>query len=429
MSMIFSLLHEIEIPKFYRIQNHLCATHLTDVPAAVRSALTRPGTLDRVFPGATVCFTGSSREIANAVPILRTLAEEFRRVGANPVLVPAMGSHGGALAENQRAILTHYGITEASIGCPIHSSMDTVEVGKTPEGLSVHMDAFAVSCDLIVPVGRIKAHTQFHGSVESGIMKMITIGLGKQHGADLCHAFGMRALARYVPEFARVSLKNCNIPFGIGILENGVHDTYQIAAIPSEHIEEEEPELLKLAKSLMPSFPYDEIDIVMVDQMGKEISGDGMDTNVIGRDFFARGKRPGIQRIAVRDLSKKTGSNFYGIALADMVTCRLFDKISFEETYPNFITNVTPEGVTIPAVLASDKLCLQACIKTCIRKGPDFPRVAWIRDTLHLGEFYVSESLRRAPIAEGYTCTFEDTPLHAEFDPDGNFLGFQHKSA
>lgn len=425
MGMVFSLLQEIEIPKFYRIQNHLDGTHLPDVPAAVREALQRRGTLDRIKPGSSVCFTGSSREIDNAVPILRTLAEEFRRVGAKSVLVPAMGSHGGALAENQRAILEHYGITEASIGCPIHSSMETVEVGKTPEGLSVHMDAFAASCDYIVPVGRIKAHTQFHGHVESGIMKMITIGLGKQHGADLCHAFGMRALSRYVPEFARVSLQNCSIPFGVGIIENGLHQTYKIAAIPNESIEKEETELLKLAKALMPSFPYDEIDILMVDQMGKEISGDGMDTNVIGRDFFERGNRPGIQRIAVRDLSKKTGSNFYGIALADTVTRRLFDKISFEETYPNFITNVTPEGVAIPAVLSSDKLCLQACIKTCTRRGPAFPRIAWIQDTLHLGEFYVSELLFHSPVAKGYTCTFDETPLTAAFDEVGSFLGFQ----
>lgn len=425
MGMVSALLHDIPIPKFYQIYNHIDSTHLSDVPAAVREALQRRGTLDRIRPGSTVCFTGSSREIDNAVPILRTLAEEFRRIGAKPVLVPAMGSHGGALAENQRAILSHYGITEASIGCPIHASMDTVEIGKTEEGLSVHIDAFAASCDYIVPVGRIKAHTQFHGPIESGIMKMITIGLGKQHGADLCHAFGMRALSKYVPEFARVSLHQCSIPFGVGIIENGLHQTYKVAAIPNENIEKEEAELLKLAKALMPSFPYDEIDILIVDQMGKEISGDGMDTNIIGRDFFSRGHRPNIQRIAVRDLSKKTGSNFYGIALADMVTRRLFNKISFEETYPNFITNVTPEGVSIPPVMDSDRLCLQACIKTCIKRGPHFPRIAWIQDTLHLGAFYISEQLYASPIAQGYTCTFNTTPFFAVFDKNGNFSGFE----
>ena len=207
--------------------------------------------------------------------------------------------------------------------------------------------------------------------------------------------------------------------FGVGIIENGLHQTYKIAAIPNENIEKEEAELLKLAKALMPSFPYDEIDILIVDQMGK-----GNQRRRHGYQYHWTGflltRPPPKHSTHCRSRSfQKTGSNFYGIALADMVTRRLFNKISFEETYPNFITNVTPEGVSIPAVMDSDRLCLQACIKTCIKRGPHFPRIAWIQDTLHLGAFYISEQLYASPIAQGYTCTFNTTPLFPVFDENG----------
>ena len=249
MGVVKELLQDVEIPKFYKVANKMDDTHIEDVAQAVRDALKREGTLDRIKPGSTVCFTAASREIANSVLILRTFAEELKRIGATPYIVPAMGSHGGATAEGQRAILEHYGITEEACGCEIHATMETKKVGVSAEGLDVRLDAFALSCDYIVPVARIKPHTDFHGPFESGIMKMLAIGLGKQYGASICHMRGFDLMHINVPSFGRTALKNCNIPFAIGLVENAFHQTHTIRAIPNECIETEEPELL-----LPPSF-------------------------------------------------------------------------------------------------------------------------------------------------------------------------------
>ena len=217
MGVVKDLLQDVEIPKFYKVANKMDDTHIEDVAQAVRDALKREGTLDRIKPGSTVCFTAASREIANSVLILRTFAEELKRIGAKPYIVPAMGSHGGATAEGQRAILDHYGITEEACGCEIHATMETKKVGVSAEGLDVRLDAFALSCDYIVPVARIKPHTDFHGPFESGIMKMLAIGLGKQYGASICHMRGFDLMHINVPSFGRTALKNCNIPFAIGL--------------------------------------------------------------------------------------------------------------------------------------------------------------------------------------------------------------------
>ena len=264
MGVVKDLLQDVEIPKFYKVSYKLDDTHVEDVPQAVRDALKREGTLDQIKPGSTVCFTAASREIANSVLILRTFAEELRRVGATPYIVPAMGSHGGATAEGQRAILDHYGITEEACGCEIHATMETKKVGVSAEGLDVRLDAFALSCDYIVPVGRIKPHTDFHGTFESGIMKMLAIGLGKQYGASICHQRGFANMHINVPSFGRTALKNCNIPFAIGIVENALHQTHTIRAIPNACVETEEPELLLLAKSLMATVPFEKVNVLMV---------------------------------------------------------------------------------------------------------------------------------------------------------------------
>ena len=253
MGVVYDLLKDVEIPQFYKVSNQMDPTHVEDVAQAVRDALKREGTLDRIKPGTTVCFPGASREIANIVVILRTIAEEIKRVGATPYVVPGMGSHGGATAEGQRAILEHYGITEETVGCEIHATMETGHVGYSAEGLEVRLDAFALSCDYIIPVGRIKPHTDVHGPFESGIMKMLAIGMGKQYGASICHQRGFGEMHINVPSFGRTCLANASIPFAIGIVENAFHQTHTIAAIPNECVEKEEPELLLLAKSLMDS--------------------------------------------------------------------------------------------------------------------------------------------------------------------------------
>ena len=213
MSVVKNLLQDVPIPQFYKVINKMDDTHVEDIAQAVRDSLKREGTLDRIKPGSTVCFPASSREIANIVVILRTVAEELKRIGATPYIVPGMGSHGGATAEGQRAILEHYGITEESCGCEIHATMETGHVGISAEGLEVRMDAFALSCDYVIPIGRIKPHTDFHGPFESGIMKMLAIGLGKQYGASICHKHGFDEMPINVPSFGRTCLRNVNIPW------------------------------------------------------------------------------------------------------------------------------------------------------------------------------------------------------------------------
>ena len=422
MGVVYDLLHDVEIPKFYKVTNHLDKTHIEDVAQAVRDALKREGTMDRIKPGSTVCFPGASREIANSVVILRTFGEELRKKGCTPYIVPGLGSHGGATAEGQRAVLEHYGITEESTGCKIISDMKTEKVGVSAEGLDVHLDAFALSCDYIVPIGRIKPHTDFRGDYESGIMKMLAIGMAKQHGASSTHKQGFGRMAINVPSFGRVCLANCNIPFGIGLVENAFHQTYSITAIPNEKIEEEEPALLRLAKSLMPIVPFEKVNVLVVEQIGKEISGDGMDTNVTGRSAFGETK-PFIDKIAVLDLSKKTGKNFMGIGAADATTRRVFDKADWEETLPNAITSLMTYYVRMPAVMDNDKLCVQMCLRTSPDLGEPLKTV-WIKDTLHMEEFYVSTSCRD-DIEKEPLLTTDGTEYECCFDENGAFAGFQ----
>ena len=421
MGVVRDLLQNVPLPNFYRVTNHMDDTHIQDPAQAVRNALKREGTLERIRPGSTVCLTAASREIDNIVLILRTLVEELKKIGCTPYIVPAMGSHGGATAEGQRAILTHYGITEEACGCEIHASMETGHVGTSAEGLEVRLDAFALSCDYIVPVARIKPHTDFHGPFESGIMKMFAIGLGKQHGASICHKRGFDLMHINVPSFGRTCLANCNVPFALALVENAFHQTHTIRAIPNECVETEEPELLLLAKRLMASIPFDKIDVLMLEQIGKEISGDGMDPNVVGRANHYY-EKPYITRIGVLDLSEKTGSNFNGIGLADATTKKILEKASFEETYPNGITSITVEYMRLPTMLDTDKLCFQFCLRTC--PDLDVPlKVLWTKDTLHLGEFFVSESLL-PEVEANPSLTTDGTLYRAVFDAQEQFCGF-----
>jgi hypothetical protein len=422
MGVVYDLLKDVEIPKFYKVVNHLDDTHVPDVAQAVRDALKREGTLERLQPGKTVCMSAMSREVANIAVILKTMAEEIRRVGCTPYVVPGMGSHGGATAEGQRALLEHYGITEETIGCEIHCTMETGHVGVSPEGLEVRLDAFALSCDYIVPVARIKPHTDFRGPYESGIMKMLAIGLGKQYGASICHSRGFDEMHINVPSFGRTCLANCNIPFAIGILENALHQTYSITAVPNECVDEEEPKMLVKAKELMASVPFEKVNVLILEQIGKEVSGDGMDPNVVGRSYTYK-EKPFIDRIGVLHLSPKTGGNFNGIGNADVTTKKLLERGSFEETYPNAITSIVTEYLRIPAVMDSDKLCLQMCLRTCPDKGVPL-KAMWTKDTLHMGEFWVSESM--LPDVEANPALSTDGVAHEiVWDEEGWFQGFK----
>ena len=423
-SVISALLGGVYIPKMARVRQRFPRPQIKPeaIPETIFQLLEEDKFSEKIQPGMSVCITAGSRGIANIALITRTLVEYCIKRGAKPFIVPAMGSHGGALAEGQREILAALGITEETMGCPIRATMETVKVGETEEGHSVRIDKYAAAADAIIVSCRIKPHTGFRGPYESGIMKMLAIGLGKQYGASICHKRGWDLMPINVPSFGRTALKYANIPFAIGIVENAFHQTHTIRAIPNECVETEEPELLLLAKSLMASIPFEKVDVLMLEQIGKEISGDGMDPNVVGRAYNYKDK-PFIHRIGVLHLSPKTGSNFNGIGNADVTTRKVLEAGSFEETYPNAITSIITEYLRIPAVMDNDKLCLQMCLRTCPDLGVPL-KVFWTKDTLHMGEFYVSESML-ADVEANPNLSTDGKLYELAFDQDDNYTGFR----
>jgi hypothetical protein len=425
MGIFDALLADIEIPRFARVRQELISDHVEDVVEGVRHALTRPGTLDRVHQGDCVCVAVGSREIANLAPIVRALCDELKRVGAQPFIIPAMGSHAGSIAEGQKEILAGYGVTEEAMGVSVLASMRTVQVGQTPSGLDVHLDAHAAGADFIVPVGRVKPHTDFRGPVESGMCKMLAIGMGKQHGAYICHKLGFSCMAENVQAFARVILSAKPNAFALGLIENAHHQTYRISAVPGKRILEEEPALLEEAKRVLGRIPFPKADVLFVDRIGKDISGAGMDPNVTGRSPILGVSAPFFQRIAVLDLTDKSHGNFGGLGSADVTTDRVYRKIDFEQTYPNGLTAADPLAVKLPVVMPSDRLAMKFALRTATDVDPERgPRIVWIRDTLSLSEFLVSEALLPdAAAAPGVTVLTE--PMAVRFDEAGNVLGLK----
>lgn len=421
MSSVFDeLLANIQIPYFWRAHYEMDGSHIENIPDEIHEKLKRPGTLDRIQPGDSVCITGSSREIANQALILKTLVQEVKRVGGNPFIIPAMGSHGGAVAEGQEGILAGYGITQKEMGCPIKSSMETNVIARSDEGYDIHIDKYADCADKIIVFGRVKAHTDFRGTVESGLCKMIVIGMGKQHGAYQCHALGFHHMAENVYEFASKILSKKDNIIGFATIENAYHDTCRLEAVPGAKILEEEPGLLEYAKSRMGRIPFERADILYVDEAGKNISGAGMDPNVTGRSPILGVSAPYFKRIACLDLTPSSHGNFAGVGNADVTTMRLYQKIDFEQTYPNGITSAEPLSVKIPVVMNSD----QNAMKFAIRTSEDIDRVAgpkivWIKNTLALSDFYISTALvEDAKKIKGLSV--EEDPFQIPFDAEGN---------
>lgn len=423
MDEISRMLATCEFPAFFKIEYALCRDSISDISGSVRKSLTRENTISRIKKGDRVAIAAGSREIKNLDYILFTLAEELKKRGAEPFIFPAMGSHGGATAEGQLEILRSYGITEAAMQVPIYSSMETVEVGKTGKGLAVQVDKTAFSADSIIPVNRIKPHPEFRGRYESGLMKMLAIGVGKQYGAYMCHQLGMRNMSGNIEAFGRVILNTCNIPFGIAVIENALHETYLISAVPSERLPEEEPELLLKAKELVPVVPFEKVDVIICEEMGKDISGTGMDSNVIGRSISLGISKPFAERIGIFDLTTKSHGNFNGVGLGDAISKELFDKMSFPSTYPNTITACEPFAVKIPPVMDNDKLCAQFCIKTCLDADNNGIKVVWLKNTLSLDGFFISEALLREGEANP-AITIENRRYLPQFDKSGRFSGF-----
>lgn len=422
MNIFDQLLGDNEIPRFVRVKHTMDGSHIEDIPAAVAAALKRAGTLDRIKPGDSVCLTSGSRDVANVAAITRAVCDQVKAVGGKPFIIPAMGSHAGAQAEGQKGILAGYGVTEEAMGAPVLATMETEVIAHSRDGLEIHLDKYANQADYIIPIGRVKAHTDFRGPVESGLCKMIVIGMGKQHGAYQCHKLGFKAMAQNVMEFAEVIIRAKPNMFAIGLIENAFHQTCRIEAVPADRILAEEPALLEYAKSRMARIPFEKADVLFVDETGKDISGAGMDPNVTGRSPVLGVSAPYFQRIAVLDLTDKSHGNFGGLGSADVTTQRLYKKINFEQTYPNGITAAEPISVKLPPVMPSDRTAMQFALRTATdtdwKKGA---KIVWLKNTLSLSEFWISEAL--IPDAKARSdVQIISGPKDVVFDENGDFV-------
>jgi hypothetical protein len=384
-------------PKMALVEQHIPTPRVEDVPGAIRAEMKRLGVASRVRPGMRVAITAGSRGITGIPMILATVASELVRMGAEPFLVPCMGSHGGATADGQVSVLQSLGITEQAVGCPIHSSMETVQIGQTPEGILVLVDKIAASADGTVVVNRIKAHTEYTGPVESGWMKMLTIGMGKHQGALMTHRNAVQLTYPVaITSVAREIIHKSNLLFGLGVVENAYDQTAEVVASWPKDFEATEQVVLKRAKELMPRLPFQRLDILIVDEIGKEISGAGLDPNVIGRRMVfgeAEPKSPVITRIVVRDLTDKTYGSGIGLGLADFVTQRLVDKLDHRPTYINCLTAMAPEKGRIPMTGQTDREAIEWAFLTAGAVEPSHARVVRIKNTLHPECFYASEGL------------------------------------
>ncbi|MDO4261853.1 MAG: lactate racemase domain-containing protein [Eubacteriales bacterium] len=396
MQVVTDLIRHIPVPKMVKVRQKYDRTSIpaSKIPERIRRELDREDILGKIKPGMSVALTCGSRGIRHYSLMTRTIVELIREKGAEPFIVAAMGSHGGASEEGQRQILADYGITEETMGCPVKCEMETVPVGVCEEfGTEVRIDKNAAQADAILLFNRIKIHTSFHGPYESGLMKMMGIGLGKQPGAEIVHGVDPALMHRVVEEHGKVVLRCAPVIGGLAVVENAFDDTWKLAGLSPEQIVEEEPKLLLEAKEQFATLLFDRCDVLIVDRIGKNISGDGMDPNVTGR--FATGIRGGIKagNIVVLDLTDETHGNAQGIGNADVTTLRLDRKMSREMTYPTAVTNKFLCLDKLPMVMDNDREAIQLAMCACYEPDPQKLQIIRIRDTAHLEEIEVSESL------------------------------------
>jgi hypothetical protein len=408
------------LPMWAPVRQHLDPTDIGDVRAAVRAAL--EPVMGMVSQGTRVCLAAGSRGIDRIDNVVAAAVERIREAGASVFIVPAMGSHGGATAEGQLEVLASYGISPRAMGCEIRSSMETVELGEVRPGVPVFIDRHAFEgADLIVPVNRVKPHTDFTGEIESGLSKMIAIGLGKQKGADTFHRQGFATFHELIPAVAAFTLAHAPIPFGLALVENAHARLAHVEAVPAWQILERERELLRIARAAVARIPLAAIDLLVLDYIGKDISGLGMDSNVVGRYYTGpTGVPPNIQRIVVRDLTPDTKGNAVGIGMADVVLRRAVEQIDVRKTYMNCITAKTPEGARIALTVDTDRDALAVALACCLQVKPDEARIVRARDTKHLDRFYVSAPLLPELLASG-RCELLEPPHPIRFDAAGMF--------
>ena len=420
MSEYSKMVHNIELPNMVKVRETFEGKALGDVAAEVRAQFNKDSIKATVKPGMTIGMTAGSRGVANIALILKTLAECLKEMGAEPFIFPAMGSHGGATAEGQRQVLESYGVTEEYCGCPVKCTMETKLIGYTEEGHPVQIDRYAAEADGYIAVNRIKPHTAFRGPYESGLMKMLTIGVGKQKGAEVTHAAGFGEMHHLVPLFGKAIMKNSNLLFGLGTIEDAYDKTMRIVTLLPDEIISEEPKLLLIAKENMGRILFDETDVLIIDRIGKNISGDGADPNVSG--FFPTPYAEGgirAQRGVVLGLTEESHGNATGCGLFHVTSRRLLDQTDFEMTYPNSITNTVLHTVKMPLVMDNDQDAIRLALKSCNKIDFEHPRIIRIRDTAHIEEIWISEAM--LPEAEANpNIEILEEPKPFAFNEEGN---------
>lgn len=408
--MFSELLSSVSLPVMRKVSYLPPAQQSVDPAAALNTALDELRIPEAIFSGKTVALTCGSRDIANIARILRQLVFRLRQAGALPFIVPAMGSHGGATAQGQLAVLESLGVTESTVNAPIRSSMETDLIATTDRGIPVYMDRLAHSADFIIPVGRVKPHTEFHGDIESGVLKMIAVGLGKQKGASVCHSLGRAQLSENIIEIAQTALRVASVPFAIAIVENTDHTTHSITAIPASQILAQEKQLLLQAKRLLPRIPFTDLDVLVVYEMGKDISGTGMDSNVTGRSIYLPPSHPYAKILSVLRLTEKSHNNANGLGCADVTVKKLVDSLSPQETFPNAITSLDSRACRIPVYMPNDLQAMQLSILFS-QVPADTVRMVLIKNTLDLSYMYISDALLSEDNLPAYVSPCNTQPL------------------
>jgi len=411
----------MQFPRMMVVRQKFVDRRIPDVAAEVQKQLAGSGFAGKLKPGARVAIGVGSRGIHNIATIVRSAVRYWQSQGMKPFLFPAMGSHGAASAAGQAEVLAHYGITEANMGCPVVSQLEVVSLGKTADGIEAFMDKAAYDSDGVMLVGRVKWHTDFDGKIESGLFKMMAIGLGKFAGAQRYHAYAYRlGMEHVVATIGQQVLKSGKILGGLAILEDANHNTGKIDAVPVEQMQQREEENLALVKSWMAKIPMD-LDILILDEIGKNISGAGMDTKVVNRGVNGEyNPWPGIpkfQRVFVRDLSELTYNSAVGLGMADIVTERLVKRIDWEPTLINSLTANTPAAIRTPIHFATDRECLERIAPTVGKLNLNEVTYGWIRNTMELGRLGLSENVR-AQVESRSDLEIEAT-IDVEFDGNG----------
>ena len=421
----FPQLDNIPLPPVQRVRlKHPHAEPLHDIAGTIRTALSQSMRLTQLRPGSSVAIAVGSRGIADIDTVVRYAVTWLKERQLVPFIVPAMGSHGGAQAEGQASVLAKLGITAEQVGAPVNATMDVVTYGVTGNGIPCYFDANAAAADAVLLIARVKSHTSFDRPVESGLSKMVTVGLGKARGAQSVHRLGPAGLRDVLPELANIAIEHSPIAYGLALVENAAKKLVTIEGVEPEHFANTDERLLKQAKSLLARLPFAQIDALVVQWIGKEISGAGMDYAVTARTDI-RGidnpSRPFIHKVGVLGLTEASGGNGIGLGTADYATRRAVEACDLQQTYTNAIVATVAEKARIPIVLADDRAVINACVATCWRADPDNVRLCMIHSTLHLNEILVSPSLLQ-DISGQENITLLSQPEPMQFDHDGTLL-------